>query len=168
MLKANIKHKHAFRWVKYKARKLGQSNVERCVEAIKSYDWSSLNAITCLDERVESLHRELLRIADTHIPWKWHKYRSTDDPWIDDDTRKMMERRRTVFRNRGRHCKDYEELRAKTDDMVDRGKKRYYEDETNKLAKRGAHQLAHKALRNIVGSEKKDDWKVQDLGPGMT
>ena len=161
------KHSHRFTWIRTRGRQLSQENVERCIEEINRYDWTSLADTdmtpTALAKR---LHDTLCSIADRTIPWKTYKRRSTDDPWIDDKIRKMIARRRAVFRNKGRNSKDWKELKAKTDEMIARAKRKWYEEEANRLMQRGSNQIAYRALGRLGGVEGSEIWDVMDMRPG--
>ena len=51
--------------------------------------------------------------------------------------------------------------------MIDRAKRRYYENEEKKLTTLGADRLAFKALRNLKSAEREEEWTADDLRPGM-
>ena len=112
--KATFKHHHNFKWIRYSARVMTDSNIEACVNAINSADFSAAMKGTT-NERVEALHEILLDIANVHIPFKTYKRRSTDDPWITDEIRKMIKRRMSVFKREGRRSKNYKALRTKSE-----------------------------------------------------
>ena len=88
--KASFKHHHSFHWIRYTSRVLSEKNINACITAINTTDFS--DALTgSVHERVRALNRILLAVADKHIPLKQHKKRSTDDPWITDEIRKMID-----------------------------------------------------------------------------
>ena len=69
-----------------------------------------------------------------------------------------------MFRDRGRNSRDWKELKMKTDDMIAKAKKRWYENETKKLMEQGAHRIAYKALDELGVSERRTQrWNVMDL-----
>ena len=68
-----------------------------------------------------------------------------------------------MYKNRGRDSKDYKELRGKTDDMIARANKKYYDKEAQALMERGSHQLAFNAMANLQTKEGKNKWKVSDM-----
>ena len=80
----------------------------------------------------------------------------------------MIKRRMAVFKRKGRKSKDYIELRDKCRDMIDKAKEKWYKKEEEKLTTPGAHQLSFKALRNIRGAEREEEWAVDELDPTKT
>ena len=169
LVEANWKHSHQFKWVKTWGRQLGEQNIKKCTDAINGFDWEQLVdhslSPTILATR---LHDKLIEIADMTIPWKEYKKRSTDKPWIDDKTRRMVARRQEVFRNKGRNSVDWHELKDKTDDMISTSKKKWYDNETERLMQRGAHQMPYKALGALGNIEGGSNWTPLDMRPGKT
>ena len=104
---------------------------------------------------------------DIHAPFKERKIRSTDDPWITDNIRSLIRRRKRVFSKQGRSQK-WKEIKCKTDLMILERKKKYYEAECNKLQMPNAHQIAYRALNNIKEEEKPKIWSINSLRPKAT
>ena len=96
----------------------------------------------------ERLHAKAMQVLDEHIPVVNKKIRSTDAPWMDEPTRKMIKRRRDIYSDRGKVA-DWYEVKSKTASMVKERKAKYYKKECAKLMEQGSHATPYKVLKNI-------------------
>ena len=164
---AEWQHSHKFEWIITRGRKMTEENVQECIARLNDYPWEEHITSESPSEIADQLHATLLKIADETMPWKTYKKRSTDDPWIDDPIRKVVNKRRAVYRNRGRDCKDWHELKDKSEDMIGNAKKKWYEGETEKLMDPGSNRLAYAALSDLGTAERSGKrWQVMDTRPG--
>ena len=92
----------------------------------------------------------------------------SNHPWIDDRIRKKVAQRQAVYRDRGRDSVDWGELKDKTDDMISRSKKQWYDKEASRLACKGSHRLAFGALGGLQTKEGKNKWNVLNMRPGAS
>ena len=93
-----LQHLHQFEWVKFKARKMTPAALDAFDEEIRLTRWDTVaTSRKTIDARAAELHATLAGLLDKHCPFKTHRYRSTDDPWIDDAVRDMIRRRKEVF-----------------------------------------------------------------------
>ena len=93
-----------------------------------------------------------MEILDKHMPVISKKIRSTDAPWIDVPTRKMIKQRNEIYDGRGRE-EDWHEVKAKTTTMIRERKSDYYKNECLRLTELGSHNMPYKIRRNIAEKE---------------
>ena len=84
---------------------------------MRELDWSA-DGEEDIDALVSKLHSNIISHTDTCFPWKNYKVRSTDDPWVDDATRKKIGQRKAVFAWDKHRSKDWRELKAITNNML--------------------------------------------------
>ena len=118
-------------------------------------------------KKTEDLHEIIEKLMDKFLPFKERKIRSTDDPWVNDNIRSLIRRRKRVFKKQGRSPK-WREIKKKTDRMINERKRKYYEKECLKLQNPGAHQLAYRALNNIKEESKPKNWSINSMRPGVS
>ena len=165
--RAEWQHSHKFEWIITRGRKMTEENVQECIARLNNYPWEENITSENPSEIADQLHATLIKIADETMPWKTCKKRSTDDPWINDPIRKVVDKRRAVYRNRGRDCKDWLELKDKSEDMIWNAKKKWCEEETEKLMDPGSNRLAYAALSDLGTAERSGKrWQVMDTRPG--
>ena len=126
LCKAALRHRHEFVWIKKRYRKITQKGIEEAAERINQIDWDQLPEMSDPDTYVEAMHRSLIGIIDEKLPWKTTKFRSTDDPWINDTIRKRKTQRKGVFRREGRSHK-WKRLKHATTKMIDDAREAYYD-----------------------------------------
>ena len=134
---------------------------------MRKADWTVIDNESP-SEAAARLHDNITKILDRCLPWKNYKVRSTDDPWIDEPTRKKIKQRKNVFSNGRKRTKDWRELKAITNNMIKTRKKAYFEKECNKLKEKGAHLVPYKALKSLGAAEKPPQFDPRSLRPHLT
>lgn len=84
----NIARTDRFEWVKFTTRPITNKGREAFKSTIAATDWSLKSNTT--SEMAEELNDRLSLIINDCFPLKYHKFRSTDDPWITHKIRKMI------------------------------------------------------------------------------
>ena len=134
-----LAHTHHFKWIHYKRRKITPEGESLQASLMSKIDWNKIAPLALtLDERTAAVHNELTKIRDTCFPLKSYKYKSTNDPWIDQDTLDMIDRRKGVFEREGRKSK-WRKIKETTNNMIKTRKKKYYDRECKKLVQSGSH-----------------------------
>ena len=96
-----MKHTHHFTWIRYKARKVTEKAMKEYDTSIERIKWDGLcGTADCL---ADTLNEIIGTEMDKHFPMKSYKVRSTDDPWIDEETRDMINRRKGTCSSKGRN-----------------------------------------------------------------
>ena len=161
----DLKHTNHFEWVRFSSRKITDAAREEYDKRMRDFRWDMLEGTP--DDIANQLHHHIQSITNDCFPLKNHKVRSTDDPWIDEETRKMIERRKDLFSNKGRESTDWRQVKSATTNMIRRRKKRFYDKECMKLSAPGAHNIAYKALKRITNTESTTNWDVRQLRPEL-
>ena len=99
----------------------------------------------CPSERTRLFDAVIRSYMDKFFPWKKHKVKDTDDPWITDSIRTFMRRRKAAFKLYGRAA-EWKRLKNITDELIAKKKQDYYKCETDKLTQNGVHLIAFKAI----------------------
>ena len=119
-----------------------------------------------VDDLTQMLHDTIMDVLSKHLPLKHRKICSTDAPWLDEPTRKMIQRRQDIYEDRGRE-KDWHEVKAITTQMVEDRKTKYYAKECAKLTEQGSHTTPYKVLRNIAEKERSPTWTIREVRPKL-
>ena len=130
-------------------------------EAWGDFDAGNIHTTTA------DFHKRIYQASQDLFPCKIHKKRSTDEPWIDDDTRDMIDRRQRVFAKENVSAK-WKDIRKKTNNMIRSHKKKFYAAEVSKLTTRGADKIHYKVLKNIADTERPKIWNPTELDPQQT
>ena len=162
-----MKHRHAFHWVRYTSRHITKEGYELYEKLFNEIDWESVLPMDHC-QRARVFHENIQQLNDRCFPIRQHKYRSTDDPWIDDQVRKKIEQRKSAFETEEGRGPNWKELKEESVKMIRVRKKKYYEKECEKLSAPGANRISYKALRNISDAERQPQWNIRQLRPEST
>lgn len=82
---------HDFSWVTYYARDMREKDCDSFINSYCNIDWESLiGGLDCPDEMTRILHHHTDALNDLHFPLQKQKIRSTDDPWITDEIKRVI------------------------------------------------------------------------------
>ena len=166
--KFRLSHVHDFRWVKIKSRKITEQAVKDFGDELSALNWADVLPETFdIHGTTAAFHETLVELTSIYFPTCTLKFRSTDNPWIDEATRKAIGRRVDFFEKEGRSV-NWKEMKKITNNMIKRRKKKYYDAEVQKLRQEGSYRIPYKVLKNISDTERAKTWSVEDLSNGRT
>ena len=123
VVESSLESSHNFRWIKYQARKKTEEGKARFKQLFNNIDWVKIMGDTvCPDESVRRLHERIGRLTDMCFPKKSYKIRSTDHPWITDQIRKMIRRRKRQYKRKKR-SKKWHEIKIETDAAIKKARR---------------------------------------------
>ena len=163
--KFHLAHSHKFKCIRYSARHVTEEGLIKQEQRVRETDWEAVVGKADVHTIAESLHRQIMAIRHECFPLRHYKNKLTNDPWIDEATLKMIERRQGVFFREGWSVK-WKDIKAKTKYMISERKRKYFEKETRKLTEEGAHRTVWKALKNLFDAERTPAWCMDQLFPG--
>ena len=161
---------HDFKVNKYTTRIITEETAEKLAESLAKISWTERIGTVeeqGIDEYTERFHEVLTEALNVAAPLKTRKVKSTDKPWITDNIRKMVRRRKAVFRNRGRRI-DWKKIKKYTRRMISKKKREYYVSAAADLSKPGSHQLPYKALEKIRHAQGPVTFDIRALAPDKT
>lgn len=160
--------RHDFTWLKYRTRDLTVKNLDKFAEAYTAIDWqSAIGSTEDPSEMTEELHRITMRITDECLPWRERKVRSTDDPWITDEIRRAIRRRKRRYSKWHRGPK-WRLVKDETDLLIKESKTDYYKSSVDKLKENGSSQLPYRALKELSIPERPNPWTINCTRPGLS
>ena len=118
----------------------------------------------CPTENTEILHKKIESLNDICFPWKRRKIRSTDHPWITDNIRRAIRRRRRRYKKYKRDGK-WRSIKQEVGDKIKKNKREYYEKEAERAGTPEVPGIPYKTLKHITDPDKKQAWTVRDLRP---
>ena len=165
-----INMKHEFTDASYLSRVLDEAAVAEYSSTLESIDWPTtlgdINHIG-IDTFAETFHRVLRSTVDSVAPLKKRKRKSTDKPWINDNLKKMTEKRKRLFKGQERSA-NWKEVKKITTKMARECKRKFFLKETAKLTTPGSHQLPYKALDKLREDGNARQFDVLKMWPDLT
>ena len=148
MIEAALGNTHEFEWVKYTTRIITEEGRNRFVSFLTNIDWEQLMGDSiCPDINTDRLHNKITSLNDICFPLKTRKIRSSDKPWINDNIRrKIKKRKREFFKNNMKRTERWSEIKKETTKAIKKNKLEYYKRESEKLMTPGSNSIPFKAL----------------------
>ena len=117
-LKADLQRLHTFQWIKYRTREMTKKNQEKFREKYCAVDWERLlGGVESPDIMTGILHQTIDDLTNECFPWRDRKIKSTDDPWITDDIKKVIRRRKRKYCKQHRSLA-WKEIKEESDRMI--------------------------------------------------
>ena len=105
------------------------------------------------------------RPTDECLPIQTRKIRSTDDPWITDEIKRVIRKRKRRHK-KGHRNNRWREAKEESDHLIKREKKIYYDKAIAKLGKDGG-QIPYRILKDIAIPDRPKPWSINSLQPGI-
>ena len=160
----------AFTWETHEYLQITKEGKKKFIETLNSTDWTTLKQAWPDQERmVEVFHVRLDEVIDACFSWKRVRRKSNDKPWITDEIRARIRRRKAVFRQEGRSelFKLLDKGIKKT--IAFRKKKYEYEEKmTEKLEQAGRNNQWYNIYKFLASDEKPERWEITELSPDET
>ena len=165
LIECQLTHTHQFKWVRYKTRIVSDEAKERFTGFFSAIDWEkTIGNITCPHESTRVLHEKIETLNNICFPWKSRKVKSTDKPWITDNIKRKIRRRKRRYKKHDRDLR-WEELKRDTEEEVRKGKKEFYDKETDKLMQAGSGAIPYNILHHITDPEAPPQWSINNIDP---
>ena len=159
---------HYFTKKKFYTRVITESTGRDLANELEGLDWMrEIGPLDNLDKYTRDFHERLMGAVDKHAPKKLRTVKSSDKPWIDENTLKMIRKRKRLFRTDGRGRR-WKKLKAVTRRMVRKKKKKFHQKAAEDLAKVGSHQTPHWALNKLRVKESQSNFDLRELDPLLT
>ena len=142
-------------------------NLDKFRTAMCAIDWSKeIGELTCPTAITQCLHDIVNKATDECLPWRDGKVRSTDDPWITDEIRRAIRRRRRRY-NKWHRAKKWKDVKIETDTLIKEAKRAFYNGAVNKLKEIGSSQLPYKVLKELAIPDRPAPWSINATRPGL-
>ena len=151
-------------WKVIKTRATESWRIGPFLQELAASNWSKIIKVQEVDEKVDIFSSMLDSLVDKHFPMKALKRRTDDKPWITDRIKKMITKRRRLFRRKGK-CEAWRRLKKATDQAIKWQKRQYWQ----KKAK-GCESVNNKnwwkVTRSLMSDKEKPAWDPTSLRPG--
>ena len=145
-----------------------QKGKENFCNELIAVDWEKeIGNMECPSQMTDRLHAIVIEATDRHLPLRHRKIRSTDDPWINDEIRRAIRRRKRKY-NRQLRSPEWQSLKEATRTMIKESKQEYYNDAVEKLKNAGSSQLPYRLLKDLAVPDRPKPWTVNQIRPGRS
>ena len=122
---ADLPRIDAFRWLKYSYRFYNEESVEKFRKWIALEDWNAVVTAADSNSKAEAYQSLVDRAIEDCFPLVTVRRKSTDLPWVNAKARRLIKRRKAVYRSEGRSA-SWKRLKRALDELL-KDRKRTYE-----------------------------------------
>ena len=163
-----IEQRHDFDWIVYYARDRKKKNLDEFLNRYAAINWEDLlGDVDDPSDMVRILHEKTDELNDDLFPLRRRKIKTTDDPWINEEIKKAIRRRKRRFK-RHKRGPQWRIVKSETDDLIKASKREYYDSALMKLKADGSNQLPYNILRELAIPDRPSPWTVNQTNPSLT
>lgn len=149
-----LARREAFCWETFSYRSYNERSVKKFKEWITWQDWDAVLAADCLDSKAEAYQRTIVEAVERFIPLKKVKRKTSDLPWMDKKTKKMIEDRKKLFIEEGGRTEVWKQEKKRTNEAVRARKHSYFDRQKYQLLAEDANRNFYKHVRNLGKAER--------------
>ena len=113
----DLKKLDAFEWLSYKYMYYNEDSEKKFGNWIRAYDWSKVMAKKTSNEKANLYQQVVTGALEACFPVITTRRKSTELPWINKRIRRLIRRRRAVFKLEGRKSK-WKRLKKFTEELI--------------------------------------------------
>lgn len=113
------------------------------------------------------LHEVTNTLTNECFPWRDHKIRSTDDPWITDVIRVAIRKRKRRFKKYKR-AEPWQIVKEETNKLIRESKKKFYDDAVERLKHRGGGTIPYSILKELAIPDRPKPWTINMVNPRLS
>ena len=115
----------------------------------------------------ERMHDKTNEITNHCFPWKERKVKSTEDPWITDEIRTAVRRRKRKFKKHQRSGQ-WTEAKEHTNRLIKESKAAFYTKSAESLKAKGGGTIPYRILKELAIPDRPKRWTVNSWKPGLS
>ena len=128
-------------------------------------DWAAvLHGATTKQEKALAYQTLINEAVSTYFPLITMRRKSTDPPWINGKLRRMMRRRKAIYRDHGR-SKEWRRLRYQTERLLKERKAKYEKSQKVRLLDKDGERHFFKNVKNYQSKEQPVPFDPRTLFP---
>ena len=136
---------HSFEWIKFKVRDVTPCSKKAFARDFSLINWEEeIGQLQDPSAMTERLHSVIDSLNNHHFPLKEIKYKSTDKPWITKQVKRKIRRRKRAYDKNGDRSERWKRLKAESNAVIARNKKKHYAKAAAKLKRPGAGQIPYR------------------------
>lgn len=168
-LTSRLDRRAKYKWLKYSYRYNNEESRKKFGAWITFKDWRNVLEADGSDNKAEIFQKELLWAVEEFFPLITMKRRDTDPPWINAAVKKLIRGRKRIYKNNdNKKNEEWKILKKRTDDLIERRKKKYLESQKLKLLADDADRNFFRNAKNYMSKQRPKPFDVRDLFPGCS
>ena len=165
--KAFLQRTRTFEWVSYQYRYDNEDAVKKFGTWLASKDWSDVARAAGSNAKAEQYQREVTGALEGAFPLITVRKKSTDCPWMNRRIRRIIARRKGVYRREGRSDK-WRRLKKMSDDLIKSRRDKYLQSQRDCLLVDDARRNFFRNVKAFQSKERPKSFDPMDLFPGKS
>ena len=162
-----INHVHVFEKKKIYVRPRTKKGEEKFKHLIIMHDWEEVLSASTPTTKVEMLNNTLEQFMDLCFPQKIFCIKSSDDPWINKEIKRLIKRRKREFKKYGR-SERWKSLKKLTNDKIQEAKNKFFSEGREKAKKDGNSAAFYKVVNSVKDGEAPKQFDIKTLRPNLS
>ena len=163
--KAVLERRQKYEWETYSYRHYNDDSVERFREWVVMHGWEEVKEGRTADEKAEAYQALVVGAVERFFPLRTVKRKSTDPPWLDKKTLKMIDQRKELYIQEGGRTAVWKEEKKRTADAVKKRKRVFFDRQREHILDEDASRNFYKHVRNFGKAERPKLFDVRELLP---
>ena len=160
---ARTRRLHVFEKRRIRFRPYTEEGEAKFGQMLAAVDWAFLYGLG-VNEAAKEMHDMLEWMEDECFPVKVRTIKSSDPPWMTNGVRKMIRRRKKVYKRRGKG-RNWERRKLGTETAIREAKVKYADRVRKNVKESGNMGEYFKAVKLMKCKEAPKKWNVRDLYP---
>ena len=167
--KLAIPRKESFKWQSYKYRHFSAEGVQAFKEWVVLHPWDEVLTTPDSNSKAEAYQKTIVQAIERSFPLKTMRKKSTDLPWMNRRSRKLVEQRKRLYwEEGGKRTAVWKQEKRRVDEIILNRKKGYLTTQKEHILANDANRNFFKHVKNFSKFEKPKEFNVRDLMPGKS
>ena len=164
---ATLPRLRQFEWITYQYRYYNEESVKLFGDWLAAYDWAGLVQAGGSNLKAEMYQEAVNQAMERFFPLITVRRKSTDCPWINNRIRKLVRRRKGIYKREGRSEK-WRRLKKITDELIGKRKENYLQSQRSVLLVEDARRNFFRNVKAFQSRERPKPFDVRSLFPGKS
>ena len=150
----------------FKYQPIAEEGKKKFMALLVNTEWDSVYC-ECPTESANNMNALLMNLMNECFPYVWVKYKSTDCPWVTNKYRRLVRKRKRIFKREGRSDR-WKRAKKKTEELAEKLKKEYFEKMKKVAFAAKNSKCYYKAVKMLGGKEAPKTFDIRVLFPGKS
>ena len=166
--KCEVARRETYKWETYTYRHMGDESRKRFREWVVLHDWRSVLDAPDANGKAEEYQKTVVKAVESFFPLRKVRRKSTDPPWMDKGTLKLISDRKQLYADEGGRTAVWKEEKKRVDEAVRKRKRGYYDRQKEHLLSDEATRHFYRNVKSLGQAERPALFDVRALMPSGT
>ena len=167
LVEATFPRKHPIKWEKFTYRPYKEDSAGAFASALRDQDWSTVVSADGSNSKARAFQMIIDDHMDHFFPLKTVKRKSDDLPWLNNTARKMIRRKKAIFKSESRSTR-WRRARYDVERYLEKRRLIFLEGQRKKFTGPEACRNFFRNVKSFNCPEKPKVFDIRDLEPGKS